>query len=519
MLSRSRFFVKRLLWLTVVLALVVAGCSPDAGNSGHRESGDKEITLMFSFKSPDLNPHHTLTPLRAGITETSIKLDSDLQLKGWLAKDWTSKDDQTWEFIIRDGIRFHDGTKMDAAAVKASFERGIRESKALANALKVESMQAEGQKLTIKTTEPHPSLPSELVNPYASVVQAEAEKKMGRNPFNKKPIGTGPFQVKRFTPNTEVVVERNDHYWDGKPKLKGATIRFNEDPNVRALTLQSGEADIAFNLPPENVASIQKEEDLKVESIPSLRVHFLLYNQQKSQMRDLRVRRALDHLLDRQSIVRDIMLGHASPANGPFTGELPFSSKKAPVKKDVSKAQELLKEAGYQKDSNGKMAKGGKPLTLELVTYGARPELPRIAQLFQSDAAQAGIDVKIKTVEDVDSHLNKNESWDVVTYSNLTAPRGDGAYFLNTSLVPEGSLNPSNLDLPALNKIVDELNATDEMEKRTELTREAVTVLHQELPHSYAVYPGNIYGINKRIVGWTPGLEEYYILTHTMDVE
>lgn len=504
------------LLLLGVGSIVLAGCTAQTDSVNEE---DKKVRMIFSFNSPDLDPHNIFTPLRAGITETLLKLDEELNIEGWLATEWEATDETTWVFTIREDVTFHDGTKLDAAAVKASFERGIRESEALAGALKIESMEADGQTFTIRTTEPHPSLPSELVNPYASIIQAKAEEEMGTKAFNKSPVGTGPFQVKSFKPNAEVVLERYDDYWAGTPQLKEATIQFNEDPNVRALALQSGEADIAFNLPAESVEAIEADEQLKVESIPSLRVHFILYNQRKEQMQDRVVRSALNLLLDRESIARDIMQGHAIPANGPYNPDLPFGSEEAAVKPDIAKAKEMLKKAGYEEDDRGLLVKDGKPLTLEMVTFEARPELPLIAQLLQSDAKKAGITIQIKTVEDVDNYLKENEEWDLATYSNLTAPRGDGAYFLNTALVPGGAFNAGKIDIPKLNAIVKELNATSEIEERTDITKRAVEILLEEVPHSYAVFPHNIVGINQRITGWKPGAEEYYVLTHTMDVK
>ncbi|MFC4769095.1 nickel ABC transporter substrate-binding protein [Effusibacillus consociatus] len=505
--------------LAGVLSFVATGCSDAGKTAAPVQDDNKKVTLLYTFKTGSLDPHNSRTPLNAGITETLVKLDKDLKLEGWLATKWEAKDDTTWVFTIRDGVTFHDGTKVDAAAVKASFERGIAASKTLASALKIASMEASGQTLTIKTKEPYPALPSELVNPYASVVNAEAEKKMGKEAFNNAPVGTGPFKVKQFTPNIEVLVERYDGYWAGKPKLKEASFKFNEDANVRTLALQSKEADIVYNLPAESIDAIKKNEALKIESVPSLRTHLIMYNLQKTVMQDLKVRMALNYLVNRESIAKDIMLGHAIPANGPFNTRLPFGSKEPGVPMDVTKAKALLEEAGYKAGADGKMMKDGKPLTLELITYKGRPELPLMAQLLQSDAAKAGVTINIKTVEKVDSYLKENKDWDMVTYSNLTAPRGDGGFYLNTAFIPEGSLNQGKINNSRLNDIIKQLNGTGDNYKRVQLSQDAVAVINKEVLQSFAVYPNIIVGINKRVVGWTPGAEEYYMFTHTMDVK
>ena len=511
--------------LALAFAFAAAGCAPQAHtpvqpSAGSAEGGTaaKTVTLMMHYKSATLDPHNDYLPVRAGIAETLVRLDRDLTLKGWLATHWEAVDETTWTFRIRDGVTFHDGTPLDAAAAKASLERGMSVSQRLGG-LKIASMEADGQTLTIRTHEPNPALPSELVNPHAAIVSVAAEAAMGREAFNLRPVGTGPFQVKTFDPNVELTLERYDGYWDGAAKLDGAAVRFNEDGNVRALALQSGEADIAWALPAESIETIQSSDRLRVDSNASLRVHLLLYNQQRPALKELAVRKALNLLLDRESAANDIMLGYAEPANGPFYPKLPFGSEASAPEHNVEEAKRLLAEAGYAPDANGVMAKEGDRLSLELITYAARPELPLIAQLLQSDAAKAGVEIRIRTVEDVDNYLAENKDWDLATYSNLTAPRGDGGYFLHAALLPGGPLNVGGVDIPELNELAAELDRASEADGRNRLIRQAVEIIEREVPHSYAVYPNLITGVSERIVDWELGREEYYILDHRMDVK
>jgi peptide/nickel transport system substrate-binding protein len=515
---------KKLLSLLLGLGiLTAAGCSSDSSSSqpGGEKSGetDKKVNLIFSFKSADMDPHKVFTPIRAGVTETLLKLDKDSNIEGWLAEKWETSDNTKWVFTIREGIIFQNGAKLDAKAVQESLEKSMEANESLSASLKIKSMEAQEQTLTITTAEPYPALPSELVNPYTSIVHAASEKEMGKEAFINAPVGTGPFKVKKFTPNQEVIVERNNSYWAGKPMIKEAVIKFNEDANVRALALQSKEADVVYNLPAEGLKAIEKDEALKVESVPGLRTHFILYNQKSPNVSDLKVREALNVLIDRKSIAEDIMLGHAIPANGPFNSTLPFGIKDEVKELDVEKAKELLADAGYKENFDGKMEKDGKLLKLELITYKTRPELPLIAQLLQSDAAKAGIDIDVKTVENADTHLAEHTDWDLATYSNNTSPRGDGSYFLNTAFTETGALNVGKISNGELNDVINKLNRTEDLEERTKITQEAAALINKNALHSYAVYPNILIGMSDRIKNWMPTAEEYYILTHTMDVE
>ncbi|MGG3739421.1 nickel ABC transporter substrate-binding protein [Aeribacillus pallidus] len=512
-------FIHIIFVILIIFGLTACTLEKTSTTETKDEHRKKTVTLLFSFGDSQLDPHLSWLPLRAGITETLVKLNDKLQLEPWLATDWEQKDKNTWVFTIRDGVTFHDGTLLDAKAVKASLERGIRVSKALEKSLKIESIEANGQTLTIRTKEPHPSLVSELVNPNTSIISVRAEEEMGTDEFNKAPVGTGPFKVKKFTPDIEINLDRYEDYWDGMAKVEEVFFKFHSDANVRAVAFQSKEADIVYHLPVESIDEIEKDPDLKVESIPSLRAHFILYNMQKPELQDVKVRQAIDLLLSRKDVVNTVMAGQATIANGPFHSKFSFSNDGPAPSFDPNKAKQLLLEAGW-KEENGQLVKNGKPLTFKLVTYASRPELPLIAQLLQAEAKKIGVSIDIQTVENIDSYLYEHQKeWDLATYSNLTAPRGDGGYYLNIAYLPNGALNPGLINIPSLNELIHELNVTSEQEKRNELTKQAVQIIAKEIPQSFVVYPNIVVGVNNRVMNWSPGAEEYYLITNKMDVK
>ena len=474
----------------------------------------KSVTLLYSFPPTSLDPHTESITVRAGITETLVKIDGNLEIQPWLAESWEQLDKTSWKFKIKDGITFHDGTLVDGAAVKASFDRAIELSKALQTLLKVDKIEAEGQYVTFITTDEYPAFISELVHTNASVIQVNADN------IEQAPIGTGPFKVVSYTQDVEIQLERFDEYWDGAAKLDKATVKFNSDGNVRALSLQSKDADIVYHIPTEAIGTIDQTDSLRVESIPSLRAHFILYNQNKPMIQDVKVRQAIDMIINRPVIAEQIMNGHATPANGPFNVNLPFASKENFTEFNPDKAKALLEEAGYQLNSTGKLEKDGDVLSLKIATYQGRPELPLMAQYLQGEAGKIGIDIEILMIENVDSYLfEKQDEWDMVTYSNLTTPRGDGGYFFNVAYLPDGSLNPGQINLPELNSIIGTLNGTSDQKVRNELKRQGVEIIQAHVPQSFIVYPHIVVGVNERVINWKPGAEEFYLITNTLDVK
>ena len=504
--------------LLILLLMMITGCNNEAGTEKKEEdqstSEDKSLTMLFSFASKTIDPHQDWMGVRAGIAETLVKLDDDLEIQPWLAESWEQKDETTWVFTLKEGVTFHDGSPVNGEAVKASFERAIEVNEALASALKIDKIEADGQQITFKTTEEYPAFLSELVHTNASIIKADAEN------IGEQPIATGAFQVESFSSEEEIKLKKYPKYWDGEANVDRISIKFNSDANVRALALQSGEADIAYHLPPESLEPIESHDELRVESVASLRVHFFLYNSAKPELQDVKVRQALDLLVNRPVAVEEIMNGHATAANGPFNRDFEFASEKDPAAYDPSKAEMLLKEAGYEKNEDGNLEKDGKPLELTLATYEGRPELPMMAQYFQSEAANLGIKVNVVTVENIDSYLwEQQQEWDIVTYSNLTAPRGDGGYFLNVAYLPDGSLNPGQINIPEVNNLTKQLNTEADQEKRIELQKKAVEKIQEEVSQSFILHPHIIVGVNQRVKNWKPGSEEYYLITNEMDVE
>ncbi|HWO96099.1 MAG TPA: nickel ABC transporter substrate-binding protein [Bacillus sp. (in: firmicutes)] len=496
------------------LLLVLSACTPSQEKtaSSNNQNEKKELTFLSNFPSETLDPHLNWTPVRAGMAETLVKMNEELKLEPWLAKEWKGDESgQVWTFTIKDNVTFQNGKKVDAKAVKASLERNIEVSEAMKNALKIKTMEASGQTLTITTEQPLPQFPSELVHPNTAIID------MSEGNVDQKPVGTGPFKVVSFEANNKLVLERYENYWDGKAKLEGATLTFNEDANARTLALQSGDADIVYRPAIESLESLNSDKSLKTDVVPSLRTHLLMYNTSDKALSDPNVRKAFDALIDRKEVVNSIMAGQATVAEGPFLPDFPFTPAYEKKEFGIKKAKDYLEAAGYEM-KDGKALKNGKPLSLKLITYSYRPELPLMAQLLQSNAKQLGIDVDIQVVENIDEYLAAKD-WDLATYSLNTAPRGDASYFLNSAYMPGGAMNFGNIEHKEISRIVNELNQTVEEEKRNQLAKDAVTILDQEMLHSSIVHPNNFVAYKDYVENWVSSVSEFYMITKDLGVK
>lgn len=504
---------KSLLVLLLSVIFLAACSSNTAENQGEEQ---KKVNLLFNFATSSLDPNvdSSYVPLRAGITETLVHLnDTDLTIEPWLAESWDSKDGQLWTIELRDGVTFHNGKPMDGAAVKASLQRAIKDNRAIQNALRIESIEANANSLTIKTAVPFPEFPSELVHPNTSIIDVT------ETDYINKPIGTGPFTVSSFTPGTAVDLIRYDGYWNGPAKLETARFSFNADANARSLALQSGTADIVFRPEVETLANLKSVKGVTVESTSTFRVHQMTMNLERKPLQDINVRKAVDALIDRKAIVDNILRGHGEVAAGPFPSTFSFAPDYPEKKSGMDAARAYLKESGYT-EVNSVMQKNGEPLTFKLLTYSSRADLPLIAQVFQSDAGQLGIDVKIQQIETPEEYMAANRDWDLTTYSNLTAPRGDAGYYLNATYHPNGALNFSGTDDDKLTALIDELNATVGQEERSVLAEKIAMYVDEQVYNSFVLHPNTLVAYKSdKVKNWTTSRSEYYMLTNELDVK
>jgi len=493
---------------------MLVGCSQSTDSSG----AGKHIHFLYNFSTKSLDPHvdSSYVPLRAGITETLVRLDEEkLTVVPWLAESWEGEDGLHWTLKLREDVTFHNGKRMDAEAVKASLERALQESVAIQNALKIDKIEVVEQfTLLISTKVPFPEFVSELVNPNVSIIDVSEVDVIN------DPVGTGPFQLKSFTPGSKLELERYPDYWDGASNLDSVTFSFNEDANARTLALKSGQVDIVYRPEVASLDMLREIDGMKVESTATFRVHQMTMNLQRESLQDVNVRRAVDALIDRRVIVDSILLGYGEPAAGPFLPSLPFAPSYDEGRATGSDAAiKYLEEAGYQ-PKDGIMQKNGEPLAFTLLTYAARADLPLIAQVFQSDAKQIGIEVEIRQIDTPEEYMASNRDWDLATYSNLTAPRGDAGYYLNATYHPTGALNFSGAAEPELTSIIDELNQTVNPEARAALAEQAADYVYENVLNSFVLHPSTIVAYNgNKVNNWVTTRSEYYMITNRLDVK
>ncbi|MBO1077836.1 ABC transporter substrate-binding protein [Roseomonas haemaphysalidis] len=443
-------------------------------------------TLRIGIQSPPstLDPHWLLNLSNTGalrnIYETLVARDAQMQLKPGLALSWQPVDETTWEFRLRPGVRFHDGSPFTAADVAASFQR-VPNVAGNPNPYTIYLAGVAGVDvvddltLRIRTNGPLPILPTNLTQVFI-VPRSVAEK--GNAEFNAgtAAIGTGPFRVSSWSTSAPLVMRRNDDWWGGAVPWEGASLVPIPVDSARVAALIAGDVDFINNVPLQDAPRIRDDRRLALFDGPSVYAVNLYMDVERANppgveadgrnpMRDGRVRRAMSLALNREGIARQVMEGYADPTDQPappfIFGALPDRAVPA---QDLAAARALLAEAGF-------------PQGFGLNLFCSPNRTPRICQAMAAVWTRIGIRTTVEVVPQATflTRRNKRDYGAFVTaFGSLT---GETSYLLGSQLhsvgtVPGlGTLNFTGLGTPETDAMIQRARATLDDTQRAEQLR------------------------------------------------
>src|SRR5690606_23178614 len=203
------------------------------------------------------------------------------------------------------------------------------------------------------------------------------------------PVGTGPFKVENYATGDSIDLVTNPDYWDGAPAVAGVTFEFIPEPTTALAALQSGEIHWTDNIPPQQVAPLSGDDGLELGQVGSNDYWYLALNQAREPYDDVRVRQAISYAIDREAITEATMFGNATVNQTAIPESSSFYTPYDRYSHDVAQAQNLLTEAG--------VAEGD--LTLDLMVASDYPETVQAAQILESQLAEVGIGVEIRTLD------------------------------------------------------------------------------------------------------------------------
>ncbi len=427
------------------------------------------LTLMPSGFDPHIHASAELgIPLRSVYDTLVFRAPDNSGFVPGLASAWeVSEDGLSYTFHLRQDVTFHDGTRFDAAAVTANFERIFApetQSQKAAFMLPFEHIEiVDNYTVRLVLSTPFAPTLDSLSQVYFGIASPTALAAHDPDTYQFHQVGTGPFRFVEYIPADRLVLERNpDYAWapsiyhnQGPPKVERIEFRFFEDATTRALALESGDVQVMGELLPTDAERLAGDTRVQVHpvDIPGQPLQFYL-NTQQWPTNDLNVRKALLYGTNRSEIVDAVFRGFSPVAYGPLAANTAFydPALAGSYIYDYPQARALLEAAGFvDTDGDGVLEKDDQPLQINLVVppWG---QLPQVAQLIEAQWEALGADVHLKQVPSFPAlkaiAAGEEQADGTVTYRyhaiamNLTGADPD---LLNMFYHSEGALNWSRV--------------------------------------------------------------------------
>ncbi len=446
-------------WLALVLAVIASVANAQTLRIGLAEDPDiLDPTMARTFVG---------RIVFAGLCDKLFDLDEKLNIVPQLAtsSEW-SADNKTLTLKLRSGVTFHDGEKLNAAAVKYNLERhknmqGSNRRGELAVVSSVETPDSSTVKINLAA--PFAPLLAVLTDRAGMMVSPKAAEAAGEK-FGAKPVCSGPFRFVERIAQDRIVLERFPNYWNkGQIHFERIVYQPIVDATVRLANLRSGQLDFIERMAPSDVPGLRSDGRFKVAKIVEIGYQGITINTGKSELaqknplgKDARVREAFELSLDRDAIVRVAMEGEAEVGNQWVAPSNRYYGKSAPIpKRNVERAKQLLKEAGVSNPS------------FTLMTPTAS-DSQRIAQVVQAMAKDAGFDVKIQSTEFATS-LNLADKGQFEAYVLAWSGRADPDGNLHTFIHCKGPLNTSGYCVPEVDDAIEKARTTLDPAQRAKL--------------------------------------------------
>ncbi|WP_188194807.1 ABC transporter substrate-binding protein [Nonomuraea sp. SYSU D8015] len=378
---------------------------------------------------------------RWSTAETLVNLDEEGDAQPALATAWSRSSDRTWEFTIRQGVTFHDGSKLTAQVAANALTRAGQATPKPRILDGVElTAKAEGDKLVVTTGEPDPLVPHRLSSPQLSILAERAYGSDGQ--VNPVGTGSGPFKLTRINGTTTATLDRYDGYWGEKAKAAGIDVSFVPDGTARAAAIRSGQAHVVEAVPVSQAALLPKET---ISEVPMPRTNTLYLNTAKGPFKDAGLRAAARTAIDAGQLVNGVYEGRADVAAGLLGPALPWAAEgRKPLTQRTAAAD----------------AKGTR---ITLATYSDRPELPEVASVLQQQLQAAGFTVKLVVREY--AHIEEDAlagEFDAFILSRATMlDSGDPVAYLQADFTCDGSFNLAKLCDDGVDKAVKKAAATE----------------------------------------------------------
>ncbi len=412
----------------------------------------------------------------------------------WLVKSYKQINETAWLFVIRDNVYFHNGKRLDAWDVKASLERSMRISPIGRMLLRDSSGNPIISRIAVLNStavvlvlaKPFTPLIENLAHLATAIMPRDIAEKYWSGPINSTAdvIGTGPFKLVSYEKGSKAILSRFDRYWGNAPRISRLTYLILPSSSARIASILSGSADVVVGVSPDDVARL-KSSGLVVYNATGVRLVLVAINCKR--VPDPRVRQAMNYAVDREAIAKNLLKGFAVVANSVVSPVFPNVYTFKAYEYNVSKAVELLREAGFTNK------------TLRLLVSTRSPKDVQLAQAIQQYLVAVGINVVIEQVEHTAflKRVFTDHDFDLAIYG----PSPSSLYYALTYWRTNASLNGPLYSNPVYDRLLDEIASELNESRRALLYREAQQILWSDAPAIWLYFENIIVATKPNVKG------------------
>ncbi|MBD3840980.1 MAG: peptide ABC transporter substrate-binding protein [Campylobacterales bacterium] len=435
-----------------------------------------------------------------------FKYDKDGNIVNDLAQSYNFEDPKTLIVQLKKNILWHDGKKFTSEDVVFTYQT-IKNPKIFTpvstSFLQVVDVVALDE-FTIKIQYSQPyfkALEVWMVGMLPKHI-LEKEDDLMTSSFNKNPIGTGPYKLEQFIPSQDIILARNNQYFQNLPKIESIRYKFVPDPTTSFYMLKQNQVDVGSLTPLQidRQLDLEFQQNYSIFEQQSFAYTYLGFNNKIEKFKDIRIKEAIEYAIDKKQLLDILFFGHAQVCNGPFLpGTKAFNRKVQTTQQNIQKAKEILKELGYDQNN---------PFEFEVVTNANNSIRVNAAQIIQHQLKLANIKMKIKIME-----------WQAFL-NTIVYPRNFEAVILGwgLSLTPDarsiwhsgsdkkGGFNFVGYSNEKVDKLIQEAETTIDKEKFGVIYQEIFKQIVEDKPYIFLYIPNSITTVNKKIKNVTHSL-------------
>jgi peptide/nickel transport system substrate-binding protein len=426
----------------------------------------------------------------SGLTE----FGTDLVLKPDLAESWESTADlKQWTIHLRKGVKFHNGREVNAADVVTTVTRLL--DPAVGSVLRVnfdiidkmEAVDDHTLRFTLKI--PYAPFPTLFAGYQAKIIPKENVDKL-----TTQPIGSGPFKFVEYLPGDRLVLAKNpDYYRSGEPKIDKVTFRIIPEYTANSVALKSGDLDLVWDLPPEEIDALKGAPGVVVDEVATGTWWDITLNNDMPPFKDVRVRQAFAKLVDKQQFTDIATFGHGSPTHSPIPPTHPFFAKDLPFPKpDYDGAKKLLAAAGVDPTS----------IKLKIWTPADYSQLERLSVALRDSAKKIGITIDVQTApgDKFFGEIEGKEPLATDIFFNRVVPDLMTYPWFHST----GSWNKQlwHFSDPEVDQVLEKARATSDQAEQKQLYTKLQQLIEEKVPGIIVYNSNHANGISKKIQGF-----------------